>query len=71
MQAVSDSPPRIYLDAPHAWLNVIELSEITNDGVLSMPGTLVAINEFRVRSVTRLLTRQFGNPLDLVDWPSY
>lgn len=70
MQTVSDSPPRIYLDAPHAWLNVIEPSEITNDGVLSMLGTLAAINELRVRSVTSLLTRQFGKPLDFVDWPS-
>jgi hypothetical protein len=71
VQMVSDPSQRIYLDDAYAWQNVVEPSDITNDGVLSVLDALVAINELSVGSVTNLLTGQLNNPLDLADWPGY
>ncbi len=71
VQTVSDPSQRIYLNAAHPWQNVVEPSDITNDGVLSVLDALVAINELGVGTVTNLLTGQLDSPLDVGTWPGY
>ena len=71
VQTVSDPSKRIYLDAAHPWQNVVEPSDINNDGELSVLDALVAINELGIGSVTNLLTGQLDSPLDLDNWPGY
>ena len=71
VEMVSDSSRLIYLDSSNPWQNVVEPSDITNDGVLSVLDALVAINELGIGSFTNLATGRLHAPLDLAEWPGY
>ena len=69
VETAADSSRRIYLDWHRVWQNVIDPSDITNDGIVSAFDALTVINELSRGSVTDLLTGQLANPLNLADWP--
>jgi hypothetical protein len=69
VETAADSSRRIYLDWHRVWQNVIDPSDITNDGIVSALDALTVINELSRGSVTDLLTGQLANPLNLAEWP--
>ena len=69
VETAADSSRRVYLDWQRDWQNVIDSSDITNDGIVSAFDALVLINEVARGSVTNLLTGQLENPLNLAQWP--
>ena len=71
VEMVSDSSRLIYLHSSNPWQNVVEPSDITNDGVLSVLDALVVLNELGTGSFTNLATGQLHAPLDLAEWPGY
>ena len=60
---------KLVLQDPHPWHNVVEPSDVNNDGNVLASDALAVINELRRRSYSNATTQETKNPLSVETWP--